>query len=108
MRNTPELIAELEDEARDHWLVVMAIGFETSTVFLRPTDENRLAMLNSAIEAGGIPIGLIAADKTESGLVMCSRVYPEHQDADEFDAEGYLHTLTLNAKEALESRRHDA
>jgi hypothetical protein len=103
MRSTPELIAELEEEARDHWVVVMAIGFETSTVFLRPTDENRLAMLNSAIQAGGIPIGLIAADKTESGLAMCVRPYPEHEDED-FDAEGYLHTLTVNAKEVLESR----
>jgi hypothetical protein len=103
MRSTPDLIAELEDEAREHWHVVMAIGFETSTVFVRAKDENRIAMLNSAIQAGGTPVGLIAADKTERGLVTQVWAYPEHEDSQEFDAIGYLHALTLQVKESLES-----
>lgn len=79
MRSTPDLIAELEDEARKHWYVTMVVGFETSTIFVRATDDNRITMLNSAIQAGGTPIGLIAADKTGTGLAMRARVYPEHQ-----------------------------
>jgi hypothetical protein len=103
MRTTPDLIAELEDEARKHWYVTMVIGFETSTIFVRATDDNRIAMLNSAIQAGGTPVGLIAADKTGSTLTMRARAYPEHQESREFDAEGYLHALTNQVRQTLTS-----
>jgi hypothetical protein len=94
MRSTPDLIAELEEEAKKHWVVVMAIDFESSIAFVRAEDENRLATLNSAIQAGGTPVGLIAADKSEScELAMRIWVYPEHSDSKEFDAEGYLFAL---------------
>jgi hypothetical protein len=59
MRNTPELIAELENEAREHWNAAIVVGLEDSTVYVLPQDENPLAMLNAAIQAGGIPVGLI-------------------------------------------------
>jgi hypothetical protein len=94
MRGTPDLIAELEEEAKNHWIVVMAIDFETSIIFVRAEDENRLAMLNSAVQAGGTPVGLIAADKLSGcELAMSMRVYPEHWDSKELDAEGYLLAL---------------
>jgi len=102
MRNTPDLIAELEDEPREHGYVAMAVGFETSTVFVYPRDENRLAMLNSAIQVGGTPVGLITADITEGGLLMRVWPYPEHQDSEELDAEAYLRALVLQFRESCE------
>jgi homoaconitase/3-isopropylmalate dehydratase large subunit len=104
MRSTPDLIAELEDEARNHWYVAMVVGFENSTIFVQAKDENRLAMLNSAIQVGAIPVGLIAADKTGNELTLQARCFSEHQDSEEFDAEGYLLALTNQVRETLMSR----
>jgi hypothetical protein len=78
MNSTPDLIAELEDEARNRWHVAMVVGFETSTAFVQAGDENRLVLLNSAIHAGGIPVGLIAADKTGNELTLQARCFSEH------------------------------
>jgi hypothetical protein len=102
MRSTAELIAELEQEAQQHWYVTMVVGFENSTIFVQTKDENRLAMLNTAILAGGIPVGLIAVDKTKNELVLLTRVYPEHQDWE--GADGYLTSLTARVRESLLSR----
>jgi hypothetical protein len=93
MRSTLDLIAELEEEAKSHWYVAMVVGFETSTIFIQAKDENRLEMLNSAIQAGGIPVGLITTDKSGTGLTISAHCYPEHQDSEEFDAKSYLTTL---------------
>jgi hypothetical protein len=101
MRTTSELIAELEDEAKNHWVVMMIVGFKTSTIFVRSGDENRLALLNSSMRAGGIPVGLIAADKTGNELTILTRVYPEHQEAARDRAEGFLGTLTDRVRESL-------
>jgi hypothetical protein len=101
MRSTPELIHELEDEAKNHWYVAMVVGFESSTIFVQAKDENRLATLNSAMQAGGIPVGLIAADKTGNELTILARVYPEHQDSEEFDAEAYLIPLTNQIRDVI-------
>jgi hypothetical protein len=103
MRNTPELIHELEDEAKNHWYVAMIVGFESSTISVQAKDENRLATLNSAMQAGGIPIGLIAVDRTESELTILARVYPEHQDSEVF-AEAYLIPLANQIRDLIVPR----
>ena len=99
MRGTRDLIAELEEEARHHWDVVMAISFEASTIFVRANDENRLQTLNFAIQAGGIPVGLIATDNSGSELAMSWWVYPEHQDSEEL--EGCLSALIEQVRQNL-------
>jgi hypothetical protein len=104
MTMAEQLIAELDNDAAKHWYVAMAVGFETSTIFVHAEDENRLALLNSAIQAGGIPVGLIAADKIENQLALRVRCFSEHQDSEEFDAEGYLLALTHQIRENLLSR----
>jgi hypothetical protein len=93
MRSTPDLIAELDEEAKNHWIVVMAVDLETSITFVQAKDENRLAMLNSAIQEGGTPVGLIVADKSGCDVAMSMRVYPEHWNSKKIDAEGYLFAL---------------
>jgi hypothetical protein len=101
MRSTTDLIVELEEESKKHWVVVMAVGFEDSTIFVSPVHKDRLALLNFAIQEGGIPVGMIAADKFGNRLEMRTTVYPEHQDSAEFDAEGYLSDLTHHIGKAL-------
>jgi hypothetical protein len=93
MRSTPDLIAELDEEAKNHWIVVMVVDLETSITFVQAKDENRLAMLNSAIQEGGTPVGLIVADESGLDVAMSMRVYPEHWNSKKFDAEGYLFAL---------------
>jgi len=99
MRTTPDLIAELEQEAKEHWFVTMVIGFENSTIFVQAKDANRLATLNSAMQADGIPVGLIAADKDGDELVLRVRVYPEHQEWE--GAEGFLTALITQVRDSL-------
>jgi hypothetical protein len=90
-RSAQDLIAELEKEAKNHWIVVIAIDFKTSITFVRAEDENGLAMLNSAIRAGGSPVGLITADKSGCDVAMSMQAYPEHWNSKEFDGEGHPH-----------------
>jgi hypothetical protein len=101
MRSTKDLIAELEDEAKNHWVVMLVVGFETSTIFVRSGDEDRHTLLNSSVRAGGIPIGLIAVDKTGNELTILTRVYSEHQEAARDRAEGFLGALTDRVRESL-------
>lgn len=79
MRSTPELIAELEEESKQLFSCQLVIAFENTSIFVDADDPDRLQMLNDAIRAGGIPIGLIATEKSERNVLSVStRVYPEH------------------------------
>jgi hypothetical protein len=92
MRNAVELIAELEEHSTQHSCIAMAVGFEDSTVFITPDDPNRLQLLHDAINAGGRPIGLIAADMSERSMALMHTIYPENEeDAELFDK--YLEAL---------------
>jgi homoaconitase/3-isopropylmalate dehydratase large subunit len=104
IRSALDLIVELEEEAKSHWHVSMVAGFEDSTIFIHANDENRLALLNSAIEVGGVPVGLIAVDQSESDPVLRVRAYFEHQELEEFDAEPYLLAPTDHIRQSLLSR----
>jgi len=35
MRSTQDLITELDEASSEHWLVVIAVGFKDSSVFVR-------------------------------------------------------------------------
>jgi hypothetical protein len=99
MRSTKDLIVELDDEATKHWFVTMAIGFEHTTIFVAASDENRLASLNSAVREGGIPVGLIAADKADHEITMMARAFPEHDAS--VDADGFLGALLNQVRKTL-------
>jgi hypothetical protein len=103
MRSGPDLIRELDHEAKNHWYAAMVLGFEASTSFVWSKDKNRLATLNSAIQAGGTPVGLITVDKLGNEFVMRTRIYPEHWHSQDFDAGAYLAALTNQIKETLHS-----
>ena len=78
MRSTKELIAELDAEATQHMNVAMVVAFENTTLPIFPADENRLMLLDNAVNVGGSPIGLIAFDRSTNGLTIATRVFPEY------------------------------
>ena len=79
MRSTPALIAELEDESRQHFDVQLVVAFEEFTIFIDPKDNSRLQLLNEATQNGGVPIGLFTAKRSGKELVISWRVYPEYE-----------------------------
>ena len=91
MRTTPELIQELEEEAKNFTMAAIAVGFESTTVFVFANDPNRLEKLNDAIRAGGEPVGLLAFNLFEGQLAVHSRPLAEY--AEETWAPKYLHNL---------------
>jgi hypothetical protein len=80
-RSPEELITELDEEAPKHYVVMLAVGFEDTTVWIRPDNADRLRLLKDSINVGGVPIGLIAADYADGHLTFMTMVYPE-RDAD--------------------------
>jgi hypothetical protein len=55
MRSTVDLIKELETESAQHFCCILPVAFENTSIMINPTDENRLQLLNAAIQQGGIP-----------------------------------------------------
>ena len=58
MRSTADLIAELDEETKKHYMSWIAVGFPESSVFIQSGNEDRLQLLCEAVENGGIPVGL--------------------------------------------------
>jgi hypothetical protein len=105
MRSTPELIAELEEESSKHWYVTMAVAFENSTVFVKANDGDSLRSLNDAINAGGMPVGLIAVDQDQASRTaqIITRIYPENSDVEE-QCSWLLTTLAGHLAKSLTSK----
>ena len=99
VRSTTDLIAELEEEAPKHLLVVIAVMFDkrkeqrrratwngrralvgssaSEWMFLEATDPEPQHRLDEAVDAGGSPLGLIAIDRdtTSKELLYQTRVF---------------------------------
>jgi hypothetical protein len=78
MRSTVDLIKELETESAQHFCCILPVAFENTSIMIRANDEDRLQMLNDAMQQGGIPIGLIVADNGDEGVLFTARIFPEH------------------------------
>lgn len=110
-RNAKDLIAELEEEASRHCQVTMVVSFETSTIFIQADDPARLEMLKEALQAGGRPIGLLAADKENVGLTpdgkqagiltIMSLVYPENTGELREQCDVLMTKLTESLRDSL-------
>ena len=104
MRGTDELIAELEAEAKQHWGVYLAIGFENTSIFITASEADKHRLLNEAIQLGGIPVGMIYADCDGEYLVLKSRVYPEHAEA-KAEARAFLTKVCEEIRASVQTRR---
>jgi len=115
MRSTVDLIQELDAEAQKFWFCSIVVGFETSTIFVAGNQEDRLQMLNEAVEQGGEPIGLIAviktipeksfADAQTETLTLSLKVFQEY--AHEEWAEKYLGKLLERFAQGLGKQTFD-
>jgi hypothetical protein len=98
-RTTVKLIEELDAEAPKFTHVLLAVGFDHTTVFVRADDPNRLNALNDAVSAGGKPVGLIGLMIGGGHASFSRRALREY--AEEEWAISYLDNLIGQAAEEL-------
>jgi hypothetical protein len=98
-RTTVDLIEELETEAPKFTHVLLAVGFEHATIFIRADDPNRLNALNDAVSAGGEPVGLICLKVGDGHASFSRRALQEY--AEEEWVVHYLDNLIGKAAEEL-------
>jgi hypothetical protein len=104
-RTTAELIEELDAEATKFTHVLLAVGFEHTTIFVRADDPNRLNALNDAVSAGGEPVGLIGVSIADGRASFSRRALQEY--AHEEWTIYYLNELIAKAAEALHQATYD-
>jgi hypothetical protein len=92
-RSTPELIVELQVQARAFTLAAIAVVNHDVTQFVCATDDDPLRRLNNLVGAGGHPIGLVGARIGCGTVEYHSQPFAEYQDNP--DALAYLQTLRL-------------
>jgi hypothetical protein len=98
-RSTVELIQELDAEAPKFTHVLLVVGFEQTTIFVRADDPNRLKALNEAVLAGGEPVGFIGLNVGNGHALFSRRTLKEF--VTEEWADRYLRALIVKAAEAL-------
>jgi hypothetical protein len=96
-RTTADLISELEAEAALCTSVMLAVGFEHTTLFLFSGEDNKLEKLNDMINVGGEPIGLLMLHsdaERQVTYVACRRLeeYAAEPWAQDY-LEGLVHEL---------------
>jgi hypothetical protein len=68
MRKTSDLVQEMRTEANNAFLVAIAVGFETDTKFVFSSSAHPLEDLNTLVQSGGAPIGLLRFDKENTTI----------------------------------------
>ena len=98
-RFTPsDLIQELKVEGEQRWSAQMVVAFDNTSILIssREKEEDALRQLKEAVELGGVPVGLIAADSVvEEGRQIVSithRVFPGIDDVPE--SHKLMHRIT--------------
>jgi hypothetical protein len=104
-RTTLELIEELEAETPKFTHVLLAVGFEHTTIFVRADDPNRLNTLNDAVSAGGEPVGFIGV-RIEDGRASFSRRALQEYAHEDWTIH-YLDDLIGKAAETLHQAIYD-
>jgi len=99
MRKTSDLVNEMLAEAKNAYLVAIAVGFENDTQFVFSSQKQPLGELNQLIKKGGSPIGLLRFDKENSQIQGSFRPFEEY--ADEEWAKKYLAGLLDNTVEII-------
>jgi len=78
MRKTSDLVNEMLAEAKNAWLVAIAVGFENDTEFVFSSRKQPLAELNQLVQKGGSPIGLLKFEKENSQIQGSFRPFEEY------------------------------
>jgi hypothetical protein len=99
MRKTSDLVNEMLEEAKNAWLVAIAVGFEQDTQFVFSTSKQPLGELNRLVQKGGSPIGLLRFEREDSQIQGSFRPFEEY--ANEEWAKKYLAGLLDNTGEIV-------
>ena len=99
MRKTSELIDEMRAEAKNTWLVAIAVGFETETQFVFSSRKHPLEELDQLVRKGGSPVGLLKFEKENSTVQGSYRPFAEYENVDW--AKRYLAGLLDNTGEII-------
>ncbi len=79
MRKTSDLVNEMLEEAKKTFLVAIAVGFTTETKFVFSSAKSPLKDLNTLIQRGGSPIGLLRFEKDKSAIQGSYRPFIEYE-----------------------------
>lgn len=99
MRKTADLVQEMKNEAKNAWLVAIAVGFPAETKFVFSSSSHPLEDLNSLVKNGGSPIGLLRFDKENSSVQGSYRPFEEYEN--ESWIKEYLTGLLENTGEII-------
>jgi hypothetical protein len=100
MRKTSDLVTEMLAEAKNAWLVAIAVGFEGETKFVFSRQKHPLEALNQLVQNGGSPLGLLRFDKEKTKIQGSFRPFEEY--ADEEWVSKFLAGLLDNTGEIVE------
>jgi hypothetical protein len=78
MRKTSELVQEMRTEAKNAFLVAIAVGFENETKFVFSSSAHPLEDLNKLVQSGGAPIGLLRFEKEKTTVQGSYRPFEEY------------------------------
>ena len=80
MKNTADLVNEMLSEAKNAWLVAIAVGFHDDTKFVFSSAKNPLEELNQFVKLGGFPIGMLRFDKENGSVQGSYRPFAEYEN----------------------------
>jgi hypothetical protein len=79
MRNTSDLVNEMLAEAKDTWLVAIAVGYHDDTKFVFSSAKEPVKDLNQLAKQGGFPIGLLRFTKVNGTIQGSYRPFSEYE-----------------------------
>lgn len=103
MRKTSDLVDEMLAEAKNAWLVAIAVGFEHETKFVFSSRRHPLEELDQLVRKGGSPIGLLRFDKENSTIQGSYRPFKEYEN--EEWVKKYLAGLLENTGDIIDLSR---
>ncbi len=99
MRKTSDLVNEMLTEAKTTFLVAIAVGFPTETKFVFSSAQSPIKNLNTLVQRGGSPIGLLRFEKEKAEIQGSFRPFIEYET--EEWAGKYLSGLLENTSDIL-------
>ena len=104
MRKTSDLVQEMRTEAKNAYLVAIAVGFENDTKFVFSSSAHPLEDLNKFVQSGGAPIGLLRFEKENTTVQGSYRPFEEY--GNEPWVTGYLSGLLENTESIVVESQH--
>jgi hypothetical protein len=104
MRKTSDLVNEMRTEAKNAWLVAIAVGFENETKFVFSSSTHPLEDLNKLVQSGGAPLGLLRFEKENTSVQGSYRPFEEY--GNEPWVTGYLSGLLENTESIVVESQH--